>query len=233
MIDLGVLDQVRENIENARVRAGFDSKSLVEIIAVTKTFPANAIISAYNAGIFSIGENKVQEAVEKFPHLPILPKLTRRFIGHLQSNKVRTAINVFDAIDAIDTLKLGRKVSRFGVDRGKPIPVLLQVNTSGDPKKYGFDPIEIDEMLALVEEPGLRIEGLFTLGRFTEDKVVIRKTFRDLRKLKESLNEQISPDRQLFHLSMGMTSDYEIAVEEGATMVRLGTVLFGKRGKES
>jgi hypothetical protein len=222
------LTKVRETIAVALDRAGLHHS--VTIIAVTKTHPFETILEAHRAGLVHIGENRVQEAQRKFSAGSKPLGMTYHMIGHLQSNKVKTALDIFDTIDAIDSLKLAGKIGRHAQSRGKPVDVLLEVNTSGEVTKYGFSPEAIDEMLACLEIPGLSVKGLMTIGPFTEDKRRIREAFVQLRQLMDSLNNQ-RPDTAalLSELSMGMSGDYEIAVEEGSTMVRLGTMLFGPR----
>jgi len=199
----------------------------VEIIAVTKTFPKEAIISAYKTGILNIGENKIQEGEIKFPNLPKLPNLKKRLIGHMQSNKVNKAINLFDTIDTIDTIKIAKKINN-ALKNNKE--VLLQVNTSQDKVKFGFDYFQEQELLEIISYNRLNVIGLMTIGEHTKDVKKIRKTFKTLRTLKENLNKQLAKDQKLRVLSMGMSSDYEIAIEEGSTQIRLGTALFGSRG---
>lgn len=221
------LRQVQERIEAARQRAGSDHP--VEIVAVTKTHPAARIVDIYQAGLRAIGENRVQEAAEKFPLLPSLPGLRKRLVGHLQSNKINKALDLFDTLDALDTLRLAEKTAVRAQKRGRPLPVLLEVNTSGETTKYGFEPENIQDLLACCELEGLAVQGLMTLGPFTPEKALVCRAFRRLFRLRETLNGQLPARRQLEVLSMGMSSDFELAVEEGSTMVRLGTVLFGPR----
>ncbi|MFQ6673191.1 MAG: YggS family pyridoxal phosphate-dependent enzyme [Fidelibacterota bacterium] len=229
MIKPGALKSIREKIEMARIRAGREGDPPVEIVAVTKAFPAGAIAAAYGAGLRTIGETRIQDATEKFREVGELPGLKRRLIGHLQSNKAGKAADCFDWIDSVDSVKLGRRLSSIAGTRGKAIPVLVQVNTARDPAKFGFGPEQTEELLELLDLPGLKVGGLMTIGALTEDEAKIRRTFRDLRELRDLLNEQLPAHDRLSELSMGMTGDFEIAVEEGATMVRIGTALFGPR----
>ncbi|MEE9167829.1 MAG: YggS family pyridoxal phosphate-dependent enzyme [Candidatus Neomarinimicrobiota bacterium] len=229
MISPAALQSVAQRIAKARSHAGRGNEPPIEIVAVTKAFPPQVILSAYEAGIKSIGENRVQEAEAKFKQIPPLPGMKRRLIGHLQSNKTRMAVRIFDAIDSLDSVKLARKVARCSEEEDKEMAALIQVNTGEDPAKFGFHAHETEEMLEVMAMEGLRVDGLMTIGTLTEDESEIRRTFRGLWKLKEDLNGQAPRERQLIHLSMGMSADYELAVEEGATMLRLGTVLFGPR----
>lgn len=222
------LSRVQERIEAALVRAGLQQS--VTIVAVTKTHPFEMILKAHQAGLTHIGENRVQEAQMKFSGKIKPPNMTYHMIGHLQSNKVKAALSIFDTIDAVDSLKLARKIGRSGHLSGRVVPTLLEVNTSGEATKFGFAPEAVDDMLACLEIPGLAVEGLMTIGPLTRDVKRIRQAFAQLRQLKSLLNDQ-KPGGvpKLTELSMGMSGDFEIAVEEGSTMVRLGTVLFGPR----
>ena len=229
MINLDALKSVQERIEVARALANREHEPPVQIVAITKTFPASAIESAHRAGIKNIGENRIQEASQKFPNLPDLPRLKKRLVGHLQSNKASKALKLFDAIDSIDSLKLARRLSMFVAETHSNYESLLQVNTGQDSAKQGFHPEKIGALLEALELKNLGVKGLMTIGAFTSDVTTTRKTFQKLRQLKERLNEHLPEEDQMTELSMGMSSDYEIAVEEGATMLRIGTALFGER----
>jgi len=229
VINRTVLKSVRTRIETAQSRVGREKAPPIEIIAVTKAFPANTIEEAYHAGVRSIGENRVQEAIEKFKEIPPLPGLKRRLIGHLQTNKARKAVDLFDTIDSIDSIKLARKLSGIEQEPDKELPCLVQVNTARDPAKFGFNPSQIEEIIEIIDIKGLNVEGLMTIGALVEDETQIRLTFQKLREMKEKINVHLSQEKQLIHLSMGMSADFEIAVEEGATMLRIGTALFGPR----
>jgi hypothetical protein len=221
---------VKERIENAQLKG--DNKTAVKIIAITKTHPASVIADVKDCGIDSIGENRIQEADEKFAKIPnILPTVTKRLVGHLQSNKINKAITIFDTIDSVDSLNLANKIGNKALSAGKNIPILLEVNTSGESAKFGFDPENIDDMLACFEIPNIELAGLMTIGPLTSDRKQIRTSFKQLRELKNSIKSQLGVNNTSFNeLSMGMSGDFELAIEEGATMVRLGTVLFGQRG---
>tara|TARA_B100000678_G_scaffold284000_1_gene284912 strand:+ start:822 stop:1517 length:696 start_codon:yes stop_codon:yes gene_type:complete len=229
VIDLDALKSVQERIEAAKARGNREQDPPVQIVAITKTFPTSAIESAYKAGIKNIGENRIQEAAQKFPHLAELPRLTKRLVGHLQSNKVGKAVDLFDAIDSIDSLKLAHRLNRLMTEPHSNYESLLQVNTGQDSAKHGFHPEKIETLLEALELKNLGVKGLMTIGVFTSDETTIRKTFKKLRQLKERLNKHLPEESQLTELSMGMSSNYEMAVEEGATMVRIGTALFGER----
>lgn len=223
------VESVKKRIANAQVWS--DNKTPVKIVAVTKTHPASIIIETLQAGIDIIGENRVQEAESKFPEIAeTLPKITKRLVGHLQSNKINKALNLFDTIDSVDTLKLAGKIGSKMVSLNRVMPILLEINTSGESAKFGFNPNNIDEMLACFEVQGIEVQGLMTIGPLTSDDQKIRAAFISLRELHNSIKSQLTKNVAKFtELSMGMSGDFEIAVEEGATMVRLGTVLFGQR----
>ena len=229
MINLATLNDIKSRIKGVCDRSGRNDSLEIQIVAITKTFSAEAIESAYDADLKSIGENRVQEAAEKFPHLSKLPGMKKRLVGHLQRNKARKAVELFDAIDSIDSIKLARRLNSILAEKECTKEGLLQVNTAADPSKHGFKIDEMETLLEIIELENLRVKGLMTIGDLTVDESKARKTFQSLRKLKGKLNESLSRKNQLSDLSMGMTGDFEIAVEEGATMVRLGTALFGSR----
>jgi pyridoxal phosphate enzyme (YggS family) len=217
---------IQSNIESAQERGGFSHP--VQLIAVTKTHPFSLIQECYSTGLTTIGENRIQEASKKFESFDSMPSLTRRFIGHLQSNKVNKCLEMFDTIDAVDSLKLAKKISSAALRLDKRIPVLLEINTSGEPQKHGFLPDQLDKISECFNLPSISIEGLMTVGPFTADKEKIRDSFIQLRALKTGINQSVTQSNMM-ELSMGMSGDYELAVEEGSTMIRLGTALFGKR----
>ena len=224
----GNLIEIREKIIRAQRRGGFNHPVL--IIAATKTHLPQIIEQAYASGLRCIGENRVQEAEEKFSLLPNLPGLEKRMIGHLQSNKINKAISLFDSIDSINSLSLAEKLNVRANSRGKTVSILLETNTSGEETKSGFDPQNDEEILACFELSNIKIKGLMTVGPFVEDQKEKRQAFSLLRKLKEGANSQIPNGYpKMKELSMGMSGDFEIAMEEGGTMVRLGTALFGPR----
>jgi len=220
------IDSIKTQIELAQNRGGFDHP--VQLIAVTKTHPFSIIKICYDIGITAIGENQVQEASQKFESFKTMINLKRRFIGHLQSNKVKKCLELFDTIDSVDSVKLAKKISNAALYLGKKVPVLLEINTSGESQKHGFLPNQLTEVESCFEQPNINIEGLMTVGPLTKDKEKIRESFVQLREFKDLINKS-SHSTNLTELSIGMSGDYEIAVEEGSTMVRLGTALFGKR----
>ena len=189
----------------------------VKLIAVTKTQDIQTINKAYNCGVTSIGENRVQEAESKFEGFENMPSLEKRFIGHLQSNKVKKCLSLFDTIDSIHSLKIAKKIK-----------TLLEVNMSGDEEKNGFSPENIEEMICSISFDALGVEGLMTIGPVSRSEKETRRALQGLRELKEKLNKEIRKET-LTELSMGMSGDFKIGIQEGSTMVRVGTALFGKR----
>ena len=228
MINRHDLIKIKEKINNSILVNNIPNHN-VEIVAVTKTFSSEAILAAFEEGILNIGENKIQEAEYKFPQLPNLPRLKKRLIGHLQSNKVNKAINLFDTIDTIDSKKIAQRLDNSLKKINKTKEVLLQVNASKDIAKYGFDLNDQEQLLDVINYKHLVVKGLMTIGEFTRDEKKTRKTFILLRQLKDKLNDQLESDKKLTDLSMGMSSDFNIAIEEGSTQIRLGTALFGSR----
>lgn len=193
----------------------------VTLVAVTKSFGADALSAAALAGCDAIGENYAQELLDKVPHIP--PGLEVRFIGHVQSNKVRSLIGVVDVWETVDRVSLVAEIARRSRARGGDAPerVLVQVNTTGEASKGGCLPGEAAEVVASAMASGLAVEGLMTIGPTGGDDEGCRRAFRQLRVLADELG--------LVHCSMGMSDDWEIAVAEGATVVRLGSALFGSR----
>jgi len=208
---------VRERVARATERAG-RSPAEVTIVAVSKSFPAQAIEEAAAAGIAHIGENRVQEAAAKIPSLRRLP-LTWHMVGHLQTNKAKTALQLFDIIQSMDSLRLAEVLSRHAE---RAIPVLLEVNVAGEASKFGFSPQEVLQAAeAVARLPHLDVRGLTTVAPLVSDPEEVRPVFRELRRLRDALG--------LAELSMGMTDDFEVAIEEGATLVRIGRAIFGER----
>lgn len=228
---MNLFDQIQKAREN--IQQALDSSnrnSAVILIAATKNQNTNKLEDCINSGITHIGENRVQEAVIKFEELKKKnTKCVKRMIGHLQSNKINKALSVFDTIDSIDTTSLAKKIS-IKSGKGKlQTETMLEVNTGREKNKYGFKPEDHQEMLESIELKNINVVGLMTLGPNTRDIKETELSFRSLRKIKENLNRQLSKDKQLTELSMGMSSDYELAIQQGSTMIRLGTALFGRR----
>ncbi len=216
-------------IEGAARRAGREGGE-VTLVAVTKAHPPEAIRAALKAGLTDLGENRVEELEGKIELLG-RDAATWHMIGHLQSRKARMGADLADLIHSVDSLKLGRRLSHFAQESGRILPVLVQVNTGGEEAKSGFSPEgAVEGIHQLLEEPGLEIRGLMTMAPFVDEEAVLRRTFIGLRKIREKALASL-PGYKGTELSMGMTNDFELAVEEGSTMVRIGTALFGERPK--
>jgi pyridoxal phosphate enzyme (YggS family) len=219
------LRDVRARLEAAAARAGRDP-GLVRIMAVTKTVPAERIQHAVDLGLGLLGENRVQEAKEKLPLLK--GEFAMHLIGHLQSNKAGVAADLFASVDSVDSVELAGRLSRLALERGRRLPVLLEVNTSGEPAKFGFEAAELEAASAdWGSLPGLEVRGLMTLGPVPESGRDPRPCFAALRALRDRLQERLS--RPFPELSMGMSGDFECGVEEGSTLIRVGSALFGPR----
>ena len=223
-----ILEEVKGRIAAACERAG-RSPDDVEIVAVTKTHGAEVVEEAWRAGLRIVGENKVQEAAWKRPASVSGPEW--HLIGHLQSNKVRHALELFDFIHSVDSMKLADRINFIAEEIGARPRILLEVNVSGEKSKSGMKPDEVEPTIRHIMEtcPRISVEGLMTMAPFSENPEDARPYFRKLRELRNSLEGKLGVG--LPRLSMGMSGDYEVAVEEGATWVRLGTVLFGERPK--
>ena len=223
-----ILDEVKAKIAAACKRAGRNPDD-VEIVAVTKTHGAEVVDEAWRAGLRIVGENKVQEAAWKRPASVSGPEW--HLIGHLQSNKVRHALELFDFIHSVDSAKLADRINFIADEIGASPRILLEVNVSGEKSKSGMKPGDVESTLRHIMEacPRVTVEGLMTMAPFSENPEDARPYFRRLRELRDSLEATLGIG--LPRLSMGMSGDYEVAVEEGATWVRLGTVLFGERPK--
>ncbi len=223
-----ILAEVRARIAAACRRAG-RSPDEVEIVAVTKTHGAEVVDEAWAAGLGIVGENKVQEAAWKKPASVAGPEW--HLIGHLQGNKVRHALALFDFIHSVDSTKLADRINSIAEETGASPRILLEVNVSGEKSKSGMRPEEVEPaVLHIMKEcPRVTVEGFMTMAPFSENPEDARPYFRALRELRDAVETKLSVG--LPRLSMGMSGDYEVAVEEGATWVRLGTVLFGDRPK--
>jgi len=225
---------IAENLELVKSRIGQAaakskrSPDDIELVAVAKTHSAEAVREAIDAGHSLFGESKVQEARAKIPLLP--SNLRWHFIGHLQKNKVRHALPFFELIHSVDSLELAQAIDRIAQDDGLHPRVLLEVNVAAEASKFGFQPDKLrQEMESLLALPRLSIEGLMCIPPLGQDAEASRKYFITLRELRNTFECEF--DLKLTRLSMGMTNDYTIAVEEGATLVRVGTAIFGERSK--
>ena len=223
----GNLEKVERRIADACARSGRNPTE-VQLVAVTKGHPPEAIGEAADLGLTLFGENKVQEAKVKISRCP--GRLRWHMIGHLQSNKVRDAVHFFEMIQSVDSLSLAEEINRWA-DRGaKTMPILLEVNVAGESSKFGYRPDRLLAELAQINAlPKIEIHGLMTIAPWTPEPEKVRHVFRRLRELKAECDAILGAP--LPHLSMGMSGDLEVAVEEGATMVRIGSALFGPRQK--
>jgi PLP dependent protein len=227
----GGLERVRERIALAAERSG-RSASDVLLVAVSKTVSPERIVEAYGLGQRDFGENRVQEFKgkrEELSRIASLPDVRWHLVGRLQSNKAKPAADLFDIIHSVDSVKLARLLSREANVPGRRVPVLLQVDYSGQPQRGGFEPASLTEVVhELAGLPGLDIQGLMTVAPLGLDEVELRSVFSRLRGLRDSLTA-CYPGIQWRHLSMGMTDDFEAAIEEGSTIVRVGRAVFGER----
>lgn len=221
--------RVRERIAAAAMRAGRNPDE-VTLVAVTKGVGLDRVLEAVASGVTHIGENRVQEAEAKFPHLP--PGVVRHMVGHLQRNKAKIAVRLFDLIHSLDSLRLAEELNRRALEAGRIMDVLVQVNVSGEPTKYGVSPEEVEALVKnMASLPGLRLRGLMTIAPIVEDPEQARPYFRRLRQLGDVILSAANDLKlERLELSMGMTDDFEVAVEEGATIVRIGRAIFGSRG---
>jgi pyridoxal phosphate enzyme (YggS family) len=227
------LASIRERIDAAARRAGRNSTD-VALMAVSKTQPAANIIAAYQAGHRLFGENRVQEFSDKFPQLAELADAEFHMIGHLQSNKTAKSAEIFHAVDSIDSAKLAQRLNDSAQRLGKTLDVLIEINIGGEEAKSGIAPDdpELESILIGVSAwKDLHLRGLMTVPPFTEDPEGARPYFRKLRELRDRLAARQLPSVSLDALSMGMSHDFEVAIEEGSTCVRIGTAIFGTRAK--
>ncbi len=221
------LESVKARIAAACERAG-RSQAEVTLVAVSKTKPVDMLQEVYNEGVRDFGENKPQEIREKYPALP--EDIRWHMIGHLQRNKIKYIIDKVCMIHSIDSLRLAQAVSAEAKKCGIVMPVLAEVNVAREPSKYGIMPEETEDFIRQISIlPGIRVEGLMTIAPFTENAEENREYFRSLKKLSVDIKEKNIDNVFMCNLSMGMTGDYEVAIEEGATMVRVGTGIFGER----
>lgn len=198
----------------------------VLLLPVSKGQPADAVRAAADLGLTEFGESKVQEARVKIGQCP--SRLRWHMIGHLQSNKARDAVAMFQMIESVDSVGLAEELQKWAEKLSRRVPILLEVNVAGEGTKFGFKPQEVVESLERINNlKRLELHGLMTIAPWTQDPEKVRPVFRKLRELKEACSEALGAPLQ--HLSMGMSGDYEIAIEEGATIVRIGTALFGPR----
>lgn len=223
---------VEERIEGALARARRPPGS-VTLVAVTKTFPAEAVAEAVSAGLAHFGENRVQEAAAKIPSVAALTRGRRaswHLVGHLQSNKAKQACTLFDLIHSVDDLALVARIDSAAASSGKRQPILVQVNVAGESTKSGIAPGELRSLIDAVRAcSSVELRGLMTIPPHDPDPERSRPHFAALRRLGESVRDWLAPQAYPGELSMGMSEDFEVAVEEGATIVRVGRALFGDR----
>ncbi len=221
------LARLEERIASSAERAGVSPES-IRLVAVTKVTPVAAILEAIEAGITAIGENRVQEALSKFPEVG--RGVEWHLVGHLQSNKAARAVELFDLIHSVDSLKIARALSRNAAECGRDVNILIQVNTSGEETKFGIPP---QDAVPLVEDisrlSGIHVKGLMTIGPFRPDPEEARPSFHTVRKLAEKITSLGIEGVDMRWLSMGMSGDFEVAIEEGANLIRVGTAMFGPR----
>ena len=224
---------VRDRIAMAARGAGRDPNEIT-LMAVTKTQPAEKIVTAYEAGVRSFGENRVQEFATKHDEVSGLRGASFALIGSLQSNKVNKAMELFSAIHSVDSMRLAQRINASLERDNKPVmPIAIEINT-GDPAKAGLTPHspELEQLLRSAEAlRHVRIEGLMTIPPFTADPEGARPYFQMLRKLRDSIAKRQCPGVSMELLSMGMSHDFEVAIEEGSSCVRIGTAIFGERAK--
>ena len=228
------MDHIRKNwellcarIERAAGRSGRVA-SAIEVVAVSKTRNVREIEAAYACGLRLVGENRIQEAAAKRPQ--VAAPLAWHFVGHLQTNKAGPAVELFDLVHSVDSARLARALSRRAAPTGRPIEVLLQVNTAGSQHQAGVVPDQlVDLVAALAPLPHLRIRGLMTIAAHSENEAAVRGCFRALRELGEKVAQCKFAGVSMDYLSMGMSGDFELAIAEGANLLRLGTAIFGPR----
>jgi pyridoxal phosphate enzyme (YggS family) len=221
------LERVKSRIADAAKKSG-RSLNEIELVAISKTHDAEKVRAAHAAGQSLFGESRVQEARAKIPELP--SSLRWHFVGHLQKNKIRHALPLFELFHGIDSLDLARDLNRVAEEEGMHPRILLEVNVAGEGSKFGFKPESVrQEMEQLLSLGRLSIEGLMTIPPLAEEAENSRRHFVRLRELRDQLQQEFAV--QLPQLSMGMTNDYAVAIEEGATLVRVGTAIFGERSR--
>jgi len=221
------LEYVRLKIKEAAEKTGKKSEE-IKLVAVTKTIEVERIKEALTAGVTAIGENRVQEARGKYASLP--QELEWHLIGSLQTNKVKQAVEIFAMIHSVDRIPLANEISKQCVKLGKTMDVLIQVNISGEETKQGADLEEAESLVRYAAAlPGIRVKGLMTIAPFVEEPQEARPVFRRLKKMQEELQKQSIVGIELDYLSMGMTNDFMVAIEEGANIVRVGSGIFGER----
>lgn len=221
------IQSVQDRIASTAQRVGRESDSIT-LIAISKTKPVSLIVEAIDAGITDIGENRVQEAKGKRSQVD--RPVSWHLVGHLQTNKVKQALKIFDLIHSVDSIRLLAEIERQSCRLNRRTDVLVEVNTSGEESKYGLQPNEVLSFMESASEYShVRLKGLMTVGEFMPNPEEVRPSFTLLRSLKETIDSQGYQNVEMEYLSMGMTNDFEVAIEEGANMVRIGSAIFGER----
>lgn len=221
------IQQIKKRIEAAAERSGRNPEDIY-LIAVTKNFSAELIQEAVDNGIVFLGENRVQEAKSKVDL--VKGNIEWHLIGHLQRNKVKTAIDIFTMIQSLDSWRLAEEIQKRAQQADKVIDVLVQVNIGSEETKYGVDPDDTEVFIEKVATlPNLKVRGLMAIAPFKENPEDVRAYFRHLREIFQSIKEKSIENVSMEYLSMGMSNDFEVAIEEGANMVRIGTGIFGTR----
>jgi pyridoxal phosphate enzyme (YggS family) len=229
------VQRIRESIHASATRAGRDANTIT-LMAVSKTFPASAIREAYDAGLRIFGENRVQEFATKAAEARPLKHARFHLVGHLQSNKAAKAVELFDAVNSVDSLKLASKLDAAAKQAGKTLDVLLEINIGNEAAKSGLPPnLNDPEFLRLLADApkfsNLNVRGLMCIPPHTDDPNGARPYFRKMCELRDAIAALRIPNVEMTTLSMGMSHDFEVAIEEGSTCVRLGTAIFGERPK--
>ena len=220
------LSEVRANIEDAKKRSPL-SKNDVLLVCVTKTVSAERIKEVVDLGEIDLGENRVQELMSKYDELP---GVSWHLIGHLQTNKVKYIVDKVKMIHSLDSIELAREIEKRAALLDITVPTLVQVNIAEEESKFGLKEDSVkDFLIDMSEFPHLRIQGLMTIGPFLSDPEELRPVFRSLRLLSENMSSLNLPHIEMKYLSMGMSNDYQVAIEEGANIIRVGSSIFGKR----
>ncbi len=218
---------IRSRIEKAAFRSGRGSEE-IKLVVVTKTVEAERINQAIRNGIEIIGENRIQEAEAKFKD--ITEPVEKHLVGHLQTNKAKKAVELFDFIQSVDSVRIAEEISKRTLEKGKVMNVLVEVNTSGEETKFGIEPKQAFSLIETISRlEGIKIKGLMTIGLFSDNPEDTRPCFKKLKSLFEEIKSANILNIEMRYLSMGMTSDFEVAIEEGSNMVRVGTGIFGPR----
>jgi len=228
------MSKIEENLSQLRARIFRACEKVkrnpqdVKIVAVTKNVSVEKIKQAIDCGIEIVGENKVQEAQTKYGQID--KKVSWHLVGHLQTNKVKKALEIFEMIQSVDSLKLAEEIDKRAKEKNDVLPVLIEVNTSDEATKYGVKPELTEQVIREIRKlENIKIKGLMTMAPLIDDKEKVRQSFRNLRKTYEKMKNLKVPNLELEYLSMGMSSDFEEAIEEGSNMLRIGTAIFGPR----